>query len=215
MRSLSALLLVLASLPLAAQAWDIRAEVPFPKGQNLPQTLIVGTGELVSGDSDTGNGVIFSVSHRIIRVGPILKLEWGLEYTDMKAGGQIQKGATNADSNLHQSGAGIGLNAQFWVPFTGVAGEMGVIQRFQRYRYSGAAASEDHDLSRTWLRVGIRWRFPMPLVSPYLAASYQQPLSKDHPVRVNSVQDLSAYLSAQGSGQEFSRMWTFGVGVQF
>jgi len=55
----------------------------------------------------------------------------------------------------------------------------------------------------------------MPLVSPYLAASYQQPLSKDHPVRVNSVQDLSAYLSAQGSGQEFSRMWTFGVGVQF
>jgi hypothetical protein len=92
---------------------------------------------------------------------------------------------------------------------------MGLIQRFQKYQFSSAGISEDHNLSRTWLRVGIRWRFPMPLLAPYVAASYQAPLSKDHPVQMASVTDLAAYLRAQGSGQEFQRMWTFGVGVQF
>jgi len=215
MRHLPHMLLTLTCLPLAAQAWDIRAEVPFPKGQNLPQTAIQGTGELISGSLDTGKGVIFSVSHRIIRVGPVLKFEWGLEYSDWKAEGQIQQKAASADSRLHQYGAGIGLNAQFWVPFTGIAGEMGVIQRLQSYRYGGAGASEGHNLSRTWLRVGMRWRLPLPVISPYVAASYQQPISKDHPVHVDSVNDVGTYLSAQGSGQEFQRLWTFGVGVQF
>jgi hypothetical protein len=61
----------------------------------------------------------------------------------------------------------------------------------------------------------MRWRFPMPLVAPYVAASYQQPISKDKPVHVGSVSDVASYLNAQGSGQEFDRMWTFGVGVEF
>lgn len=213
MHSMSSVLLVLASLPLGAQAWDIRAELPFAKGQNLPQALLQGTGDLIAGSLDTGKGVTLSVSHRIIRVGPILKLEWGVEASDWKAGGRIQQGTSNLDGHLHQYGFGVGLNAQFWVPFTGVAGEMGLIQRFQKYQFSGAGT--DHNLSRSWLRVGIRWRFPMPLVAPYVAASYQQPLSKDRPVQLATVSDVATYLGAQGSGQEFQRMWTFGVGVQF
>jgi hypothetical protein len=214
MRYLSTLLLP-ASLPLGAQAWDIRAELPFAKGQNLPQTLVQGTGELISGSLDTGKGVILSVSHRIIRIGPVLKFEWGVEAADWKASGRIQQGTSDLDGRLHQYGFGVGLNAQFWIPFTGAAGEMGLIQRFQKYQLDGANASEDHNLSRTWLRVGIRWRFPLPMLSPYVAASYQQPLSKDRPVEVGSVSDLATYFSAQGNGQEFQRLWTFGVGVQF
>ena len=35
-------LLGLCGLSLAAQSWDLRWEVPFPKGQNLPQTLLAG-----------------------------------------------------------------------------------------------------------------------------------------------------------------------------
>jgi len=215
MKVLAAFLCAVSALPVSAQAWDIRAEAPFPKGQNLPQTLIQGTGELVQGESDRGQGLILSVSHRIIRVGPILKFEWGLEYSDWKASGQIQQDATPFGSSIRQRGAGVGLNAQFWVPFTGVAGEMGLIQRFQSYEYTGASATTEQNLSRTWLRVGLRWRLPMPLISPYVAASYQEPLSKDRPVQVNSASDVASYLKVQGSGQEFNRMWTFGVGVQF
>ena len=78
-----------------------------------------------------------------------------------------------------------------------------------------AGASSAKDLSRTWLRVGARWRIPSVGVHPYLAASYQQPVTKDRPVKVSTASDLAAYFSAQGSGQEFERMWTFGVGVSF
>ena len=52
-------------------------------------------------------------------------------------------------------------------------------------------------------------------VQPSLIASYQQPVSKDRPVKLSSVSDLASYFSAQGSGQEFDRLWTFGVGVNF
>jgi hypothetical protein len=55
----------------------------------------------------------------------------------------------------------------------------------------------------------------MVVVHPYVVASYQQPVTKDHPVRLSSASDLAAYLTAQGSGQEFQRLWTFGVGVAF
>jgi len=208
--------LSLAVLPLSAQAWDLRMEVPFPKGQNLPQTLVGGTTKLAtSGTLDTGQGVIFSVSHRIIRVGPILKLDWGLEVAQWKADGQVQQGAANLGSTLKQYGGGIGVNAQFWVPFTGVAGELGLLQRFQKYQFETATASQDKTLSRTWLRVGARWRLPIPVINPYLAASYQQPVTKDRPVKVDGLGSLAEYISAQGNGQEFERMWTFGVGVQF
>lgn len=211
--SLRTVLVSLAVLPLSAQAWDLRVEVPFPKGQNLPQTLITGTGQLASGDLDTGHGAIFTLNHRIIRMGPILKFDWGVEVAHWKADGQIQ--GTHQSSTLKQYGAGIGVNAQFWVPFTGIAGEMGLIQRFQKYQFEAGKASEDHTLSRTWLRVGARWRLPLPIASPYLAASYQQPVSKDRPVKIDKVADLATYMNAQGNGQEFERMWTFGLGVQF
>ena len=53
------------------------------------------------------------------------------------------------------------------------------------------------------------------VVHPYLVASYQQPVTKDHPVQLSSAADLATYFTAQGSGQEFQRLWTFGVGVAF
>jgi hypothetical protein len=34
-------------------------------------------------------------------------------------------------------------------------------------------------------------------------------------VKLGSASDLAAYFAAQGNGQEFERMWTFGVGVTF
>ncbi len=212
---LRAAALSLAVLPLSAQAWDLRVEVPFPKGQNLPQTLIQGSSEALSGDLDTGKGAIFTLSHRIIRMGPILKFDWGVEVAHWKAEGQIQQGAATQASTLKQYGAGLGVNAEFWVPFTGLAGELGLVERFQHYQFQTLGASEDHTLARPWLRVGIRWRLPLPAIHPYVAASYQEPITKDHPVKLASVADLAGYLGAQGSGQEFERMWTFGVGLQF
>lgn len=211
---LAVLPICLAALPLCAQ-WDLRLELPRPTGQNLPQTLISGTGQLVAGDFDTGKGYIATVSRRIFQVGPLLKLEGGLEYSQFKADGSLATGTATQGTDLKQQGVGVGLNAQVWVPFVGLAGEIGLIQRFQRYTVDTAGASSARDLSRTWLRVGARWRIPSVLVHPYLAASYQQPVSKDHPVQLGSASDLAAYFAAQGNGQEFQRLWTFGVGVTF
>jgi len=204
----------LATLPLSAQ-WDLRLELPRPSGQSLPQTLISGTGQLVSGDQDTGRGFIASANRRLFQLGPLLKLEGGLEVSQFTADGSLSQGATTQATKLKQQGLGVGLNAQLWVPFVGIAGEFGLIQRLQHYRYDTAGASSTKDLSRTWLRVGARWRIPSVVVHPYLAASYQQPVTKDRPVKLSSSSDLAAYFSAQGSGQEFERMWTFGVGVAF
>jgi len=221
--------LALVGLPMFGQAWDIRAEVPFPKGQSLPKTLLSGTSQAISGDLDTGNGGILSVSHRLLRVGPVLRLEWGGELTTLESKGRINLQKTgNSETlgtKLKQMGFGIGVNAQLWVPFLGVSGEIGAIQRFQQYRYStdGATSGEDlstakssANLSKTWLRVGGRLRVPLFRVAhPYIAASYQQPITKEHPVRIDSVADLADYFKAQGTGQEFDRMWTFGVGITF
>ncbi|HEX9011708.1 MAG TPA: hypothetical protein VF804_15180 [Holophagaceae bacterium] len=211
---LAVLPLCLAALPAFAQ-WDLRLEVPRPSGQSLPQTLISGTGQLASGDLDTGRGFIASVNRRLFQVGPLFRMEAGVEYSQWKADGTLVQGGAAQGTALKQQGAGLGLNAQVWVPFTGLAGEIGVIQRFQRYTFDTNGLSNSKDLSRTWLRVGARWRLPLPVVHPYLAASYQQPVSKDKPVRLNSAADLAGYFTAQGNGQEFERMWTFGVGVAF
>lgn len=211
---LAVLPLCLAALPLCAQ-WDLRLELPRPTGQSLPQTLISGTGQLASGDFNTGQGYLASVNRKFFQIGPLLKLEGGLEYSQFSADGNLALGATSQGTRLKQKGVGVGLNAQVWVPFVGIAGEIGLLQRFQHYTYDTAGASTAKDLSRTWLRVGARWRIPSVIVHPYLAASYQQPVTKDHPVKLNSSSDLAAYFSAQGSGQEFERMWTFGVGVTF
>jgi hypothetical protein len=204
----------LAALPLSAQAWDLRLEAPFPRGQNLPQTLVQGSGQLLSGSLGTGNGVIATVSHRIIRVGPVLKFEWNAELSHLQASGQVQQGSGSSGSQLRQEGVGLGANAQFWVPFTGFAGELGLLERFQTYRFSAAGAAEDKNINRPWLRAGLRW-LPMGGSGAYLAASYQEPVTRDRPVQLSSVQDLGQYLAAQGAGQEFQRLWTVGVGISF
>ena len=208
------LLLACVAMPLAAQ-WDLRVEIPFPKGQSLPQTLISGTTQLVSGDLNTGRGGIATLSRRLWAFGPVLRLEGGVEMAQWQADGVVRLGSGQQSSRLKQSGLGVGLHAQFWVPFTGIAGEFGLIERFQNYKFSTGGFSSDKNLSRTWLRVGVRWRLPFPAIHPYLAASYQQPITKDNPVKLGSVSDFPTYLSAQGAGQEFDRMWTFGVGIAF
>lgn len=212
--SLRFLVLPLLALPLAAQTWDLRLEVPFPQGQNLPQTLIQGAIQ-TRGDLDTGNGYLASFNHRIFRFGAILRLDWGVEFSRLTADGTLVQGAASSGSRLKQTGLGVGLNARFDVPFTGVAGELGLIQRFQTYRFEAGGAVQDQDLNRLWLRVGLRYRLPIPVLDTYLSASYQQPTRRDKPVSIHSVSDLAGYLSAQGSGQEVQRMWTFGVGVGF
>jgi len=215
------LLALLMASPLAAQNWDLRLEAPFPQGQSLPQTMILGSTQLISGDSNKGNGAILSLQHRLIRVGPVLRLDWGGEISYLKAIGdinaQLGSGSRDSfDSTLKQYGLGVGINAQLWVPFVGLCGEIGVIQRFQRYSFTTSQdARSDGTIGRTWLRVGARFRLPSLGVHPYIAASYQQPINKDQPVRISSVEDLASYLQAQGKGQEFQRMWTFGVGVTF
>ncbi|BDU78631.1 autotransporter outer membrane beta-barrel domain-containing protein [Mesoterricola sediminis] len=216
MRMRPTLALAALALPLSAQAWDVRLEVPMPQGQNLPDTLIQGTSQLISQKRlDTGRGFILTASHRIIRVGPVLKFEWGAEFASWQADGVVANGAVTADSRLKQVGLGLGVNAQFWVPFTGLAGEIGAIERFQSYKLDVGGARQDKDIARPWLRVALRYSLPLPVVNPYLTASYQQPITKDRPVKVSSVSDLGSLLSAQGSGQEFERMWTFGVGIAF
>jgi hypothetical protein len=211
---LALLPICLAALPLCAQ-WDLRLELPRPTGQSLPQTLLSGTGNLVAGDFDTGQGYIATVSRQLLQVGPLLKLEGGLEYSQFTAGGNLANGAASQGTNLKQQGLGLDVNAQVWVPFVGIAGELGLIQRFQRYTFDTTGASNTKDLSRTWLRVGTRWRIPMAVVHPYVLASYQQPVTRDHPVKLSSASDLAGYFTAQGNGQEFQRLWTFGVGVAF
>jgi len=211
---LAALPLCLAALPLCAQ-WDLRLELPRPTGQSLPQTLISGTGQLVAGDFNTGKGFIASANRKIFQLGPLLKVEGGFEYSQFKADGSLVAGTSTQGTTLKQQGIGVGLNAQLWVPFVGLAGEIGLLQRFQHYTVDTAGASSARNLSRTWMRVGARWRLPSVLVHPYLAASYQQPVTKDRPVKLSSSSDLAAYFNAQGSGQEFERLWTFGVGVSF
>jgi len=211
---LALLPICLAALPLCAQ-WDLRLELPRLTGQNLPQTLITGTGNLVAGDFNTGQGFIATVSRKILQVGPLLKLEGGLEYSQFSADGNLAIGTASQSTNLKQQGLGLDVNAQVWVPFVGIAGELGLIQRFQRYTFDTTGASNTKDLSRTWLRVGTRWRIPSVVIHPYVLASYQQPITKDHPVRLSSASDLAGYLTAQGNGQEFQRLWTFGVGVAF
>jgi len=209
------LALALFVLPLSAQSWDLRLEAPFPQGQDVPQTRIQSTGQEVSGSLSTGTGAIVTASHRIVRVGPVLKLEWNAEFVHLRAAGQIQQGTVNSGSRLRQDGVGAGVNAQFWVPFTGFAGEVGVLERLQSYRFEGAGYSQERYLARPWMRLGARWALPLPELKPFLSASYQEAITNDHPVQEASVPNLGTHLSAQGSGQEFQRLWTLGVGIAF
>jgi hypothetical protein len=213
LKCLSVCVLTLLAQPLAAQAWDLRLEAPFPQAQSLPAARIQGG--TVAGGLDRGQGLIFTLSHRIVRVGPVLKFEWNAEYAYLQANGRIQQGTAEADSRLTQSGVGAGVNAQFWVPFTGVAGELGLLERVQAYRYEGAGAARSETIARPWARAGLRWNLPWSDLEPYLTASYQLALARDRPVQQASASSLDSYLGAQGSGQEFQSLWTVGVGVSF
>jgi hypothetical protein len=216
MKLLLALPLAFLALPLAAQAWDIRAEVPFANGQNLPETVLSGTQQAVSGTLNEGSGSIFTLSGRIFRVGPVLKLEWNAEYAEWNASGQVQQGGNSQGSSLSQKGVGFGVNAQFWVPFTGLAAEVGLIERANSYNYQTAGASQNQNFIQPWMRIGIRWELPMPIdVNPYICASYQQPLNSTSPTHETVIDSLPSYFSAQGTGQQFNRVWTFGVGIMF
>jgi hypothetical protein len=207
-------LLLTACLPLGAQTYDVRFEVPFPQGQNLPNALLTGTGQRAAGSLDTGRGGILSLERTFLEW-PVLRLSGGVETTRFVLDGQVEEGSAHHPAHLTQSGFGAGLQAQFWIPFAGVAGELGLVQRFQRYRFEAAGTVSSHSLSRTWLRVGGRWRLPLRTLRPYLSASYQEPLSKEHPVRTIHSVDLAAYLGAQGSGLEVQRLWSLGVGATF
>ena len=225
MKPVSRLLLLLCFQPLVAQDWiglpfvdtywDARAELSMPRAQDIPSTQILSTGQRVSGSLDRGRGGTISLNRGMYRVGPVLNLEAGVEYTWWNAGGAMKSDSMSSDLKLAQKGFGVGIFAQFWVPFTGVAGEVGLIERFQTYKLDASGVSKQEDLSRTWLRLGARWRFPNLGMRPYVAISYQQPLFRDRPASMEASQDLTSYLAAQGSGQEFERMWTLGVGVQF
>jgi hypothetical protein len=180
--------LALLAPPLSAQAWDLRLEAPFA------QATMAGSGSL-----DTGHGAIFTLSHRIVRVGPVLKFEWNAEFAQLRADGQTQPGA---GSRLKQDGAGAGINAQFWMPFTGFAGELGLLERVHSCSYEGAGFSRSETIASPWLRAGLRWVLPFLGTSPYLAASYQKPLTRDQALQPGSV-------------QQFQHLWTLGVGLAF
>jgi hypothetical protein len=211
--TLKTLALAMMALPAAAQAWDVRLEWPFATGQNLPTAQIQGVA--TSGTLDTGKGFILTGSHRIMRMGPVLKFEWNAEWSHWRADGTLQQGTASPASRLKQDGLGLGVNAQFWVPFTGLAGELGLLERFHDYKFEAAGASESKTLVRPWLRAGMRWVLPVPGLSPYLAASFQQPLTKNRPVAQATASSLQAYLGAQNGGQEVQRLWTLGVGISF
>lgn len=179
-------LLLAGCLPLAAQTYDLRFEVPFPQGQHLP----AGTDQQGSGSLDTGRGGILSLERTFLEW-PVLRLSAGVEATRFRLDGQVGAGT----ARLTQAGLGVGLHAQFWIPFVGAAGELGLLQRFQRYRFDAAGTLQRDDLSRTWIRVGGRWRLPFRSFRLYLAASYQEAL-RHEPAEVR-------------------RLWTLGMGSQF
>ena len=93
---LSPVPLALLALPLSAQAWDLRLEVPFPKARTCPRPAWRARPPRAPWTPATG--VIFTVSHRIVRVGPVLKFEWNAEYSQLQADGQIQQGPASAGS---------------------------------------------------------------------------------------------------------------------
>lgn len=210
-------------LPLSAQ-WDIRLEIPSPKSNNLPNTLLTGTTALQGGEFDTGKGYIVTGSKAIFDAG-LFSLDGSLEYSDFKNEGTMAQLPTtglpvsqtqiNLTSSVKQQGLGVGLNAIIWAPFIGVGGEFGLIQRFQSYEVILDKVSNSKTIGRTWMRVGGRYRIPFVPVDAYITASWQQPLNASKPVVVNSTQSLLDLLNTQGTGQEFNRLWTFGIGIRY
>ena len=212
-----------ATLPLYAQ-WDLRLEIPSVNSRNLPDALLSGSTGLQKGEFDTGKGFIVTGSKTIFDAG-LLSLDGSLEYSEFKSTGSMIQYSTTAlpvtlaqtqlASQIKQQGIGVGLNAQVWAPFIGVAGEFGLIQRFQSYEVLLDSATQSKTIGRTWMRVGARYRIPFIPFDAYVAASWQQPLNASKPVTINSAQSLVDLLNTQGTGQEFNRLWTFGIGVRY
>lgn len=201
------------SLPLSAQ-WDIRLEIPSVNSSNLPDALITGSTALQKGEFNMGKGYIVTGSKAIFDAG-ILSLDGSLEYSEFKSMGTMTQAQNLLASQIKQQGIGVGLNAQVWAPFIGVAGEFGLIQRFQSYEVILDSASKSKTIGRTWMRVGARYRIPFVPFDAYIAASWQQPLNASKPVAITSAQSLVDLLNTQGTGQEFNRLWTFGVGIRY
>ncbi len=198
---------------LSAQ-WDIRVEIPSAKSSNLPNVLLAGSTALQKGEFDMGKGYIITGSKAIFDVG-LLSFDGSLEYSEFKASGTMTQAQRLLASQVKQQGVGLGLNAMVWAPFVGVAGEFGLIHRFQSYDIVLDTASKSKTFGRTWMRIGARYRIPFVPFDAYVTASWQQPLSPDKPVVINSAQSLVDLLNTQGTGQEFNRLWTFGVGVRY
>lgn len=211
---LRAAALGLAAPVLAAQAWELRLEAPCLRGQDLPPAVVEGGGVLAA-ELRSGRGLIIGLHRRLLVAGPVLRFQAGLEVTRWQAQGDLRLDGRRSGTDLRQQGFGLGVDAQFWVPFTGIAGELGLVQRFQDYRFATAVGTSSQHLARTWLRAGVRWRVPAPALRPFLAASVQAPLGPGRPVRAAEGTVPAAALAIQGSGQEFDRLWSFGVGVGF
>ena len=207
------ILAAVISLPLSAQ-WDIRLEIPSANSSNLPDALITGSTALQKGEFNMGKGYIVTGSKAIFDAG-ILSLDGSLEYSEFKSMGTMTQAQNLLASQIKQQGIGVGLNAQVWAPFIGVAGEFGLIQRFQSYEVILDSASKSKTIGRTWMRVGARYRIPFVPFDAYIAASWQQPLNTSKPVAITSAQSLVDLLNTQGTGQEFNRLWTFGVGIRY
>lgn len=212
----------LATIPLMAQ-WDIRVEIPSASSGNLPDALVAGTTNLTKGTFNTGEGYIISGSKAIFDLG-LFSLDGGLEFSQVKTIGSMSQltttglpfpGQEKIGSSLKQQGVGVSLNAIIWAPFIGLGGEFGLIQRFQTFNIDLGTATKSKNLGRTWMRIGARYRIPFIPFDAYVTASWQQPLNATQPVTINSAQSLVDLLNTQGTGQEFNRLWTFGVGVRY
>ena len=153
MRTLTLLATAALALPLSAQAWDLRLEIPEPKGQSLPDTFITGAGDLISQKRlDTGKGFIATASHRIVRVGPVLKLEWGAEYSQLKAEGQVQGqaqgfGKTVLALEKHQTAPGHGEATERLADVAGFSRKKA--EKHEGLGRKARSAQRGHDRART------------------------------------------------------------------
>ena len=201
-------------VPLFGQ-WSLLLERAGASGQDLPKATLADSGQAVSGTPKWGGGFIVTASRRAFQFGPYWALEGCLEYSQVRAEGTLLRGASPQGTTIKGQGAGLGLNALGRVPFLGVSGEIGLTQRFSHNTFETPGASTSKDLSRTWIRFGIRWEIPMVGVHPFLAASYQQQANESLSEKRTSAASLTSYVGDLGHSQDFGDIWTFGVGVNF
>ncbi|MBI4913656.1 MAG: hypothetical protein HY823_13045 [Acidobacteria bacterium] len=207
-----ALILLLPTL-LGAQPWEVQAEGVRAEAPRLEGASLRGFEGSAGGSFQTGDGFVVSLNRRLWIPGPTFRLVGHLEWARWSTRGQISGGGAQVPTCLRQEGPGLGLGAQFWLPFTGLAAEAAVLQRFHRERASAGAASWDPFRSRPWVRGGLRWRTPGPRGLPLtLLFSYQAGRAPSRPPPGPAPADLPAYFAAQGP-PGFTRLWSFGLAV--